>query len=169
MWSNEKLRGGAVVYRIALWYPDFVTHLFSVCTPYWVPTKNYVSVNELVKSGKLPNMGYQLQLASGEVEDKIKSRDQLRELLNGVYGGVSPNKGETAFDVRDGVRFDVLPRLLPTKLVDGATLEYYADQFAKHGMHGPSKSVPILTESSSLSNIVNWYRTREQNFKDELK
>lgn len=94
-----------------------------------------MSLEKLVHSGKLPNFAYQLQLASGVVEEKITSRDQIRQFLNGVYGGLSPER-EKAFDSRIGLHFDVLPRLLPTKLVDGATLDYYADQYAKNGMHG---------------------------------
>ncbi|KAL8690090.1 MAG: hypothetical protein Q9218_004389 [Villophora microphyllina] len=144
--------GGAVVYRIALWFPDFVTHLFSICTPYWAPTAHYVSVEKLVQSGKMPNMAYQLQLASGVVEKEVQSREQIRGFLNGTYGGLSPDHG-SGFNVRDGVHFDVLPHLMQTKLVDGDTLDYYTDQYVKNGLHG----------------TLNWYRTREQNYKDELE
>jgi len=144
---HEMCRGGAIVYRIALWYPDFVTHLFSVCTPYWAPSKEYVPLEKLVHSGRLPNFAYQLQLASGVVEEKINSRDQIRQFLNALYGGLS-SKREKAFDARHGLHSDVLPRLLPTKLVDGATLDYYADQYAKNGMHGPRKS-PLLYATST--------------------
>lgn len=131
-----KGRGGAIVYRIALWYPDFVTHLFSVCTPYWAPSKEYMPLDKLVHSGRLPNFAYQLQLASGVVEKKITSRDHIKQFLNALYGGLSPER-EKGFDSRHGLHSDVLPRLLPTKLVDGATLDYYADQYAKNGMYGP--------------------------------
>lgn len=93
-------------------------------------------MEELVKSGKRPNLTYRLQLASAIVEEKIRSKDEIRQFLNGLYGGTSLDK-EPAFDVRTGINFDVLPRLRQTKLVDGPTLVYYADQFAKNGMHGP--------------------------------
>ena len=146
----DTYRGGAVVYRIALWHPDFVTHLFSVCTPYWAPSKEYVSIETLVQSGKMPNLAYQLQLASGTVEEKIKSRDQIRQLLNGMYGGMSPDK-ERAFDVKDGIRFDLFPRLQQTKLVDGATLDYYADQYAKNGIHGTRETSLRFAEDWKLS------------------
>ena len=144
-------RGGAIVYRIALWYPAFVTHLFSVCTPYWAPSKEYISMEELVKSGKLPNFGYQLQLASGAVEDKVKTKDEIRYFLNGLYGGTSPYK-ERAVDVRQGINLDVLPRLQPTKLLDELTLDYYTEQFANHGMHGTRKSRSTICHVASLSN-----------------
>lgn len=143
-----KCRGGAIVYRIALWYPDFVTHLFSVCTPYWAPSKEYVPLEKLVHSGRLPNFAYQLQLASGVVEEKITSKDQIKQFLNALYGGLSAER-EKGFDAQHGLHLDVLPRLLPTKLVDEATLDYYADQYAKNGMHGPRESVPGYSTSMS--------------------
>ena len=88
-----------------------------------------------MKSGRLPNFGYQLQLASGVVEEHIKAREQIRMFLNCLYGGVGPN-GERGFYVREGIRFHELPILEPTKLVDGATLDYYADRYKTNGMHG---------------------------------
>lgn len=144
--------GGAIVYRIALWHPELVTHLFSVCAPYWPPTRDFVSMETLVQSGRLPNFAYQLQLASGTVEENIVSRDEIRQLLNGMYLATSPDHAR-AFDVKDGLHFDALPCMHHTKLMDGATLDYYADQYAKNGMHG----------------TLNWYRTREQNYHDELQ
>ena len=129
------LRGGAIVYRIALWYPETVTHLFAICSPYTPPSKEYVPMETIVKSGRLPNFGYQLHLASGQVEENIKSREQIKTFLNSLYGGIGPN-GERGFYVREGVRFDELPILKPTRLVDEATLDYYADQYKKNGMHG---------------------------------
>ena len=124
----------------------------------------------LVKSGRLPNMGYQLQLASGAVEENIVRKDQIRQLLDGLYGGTSPDHVR-AFDVKDGLHFDALPGLHQTQLVDGATLDYYADQYAKNGMHGTRKAQNIRIEEASEINqvIVNWYRTREQNYQDELQ
>lgn len=109
--------------------------MFSVCTPYWSPTSDYVSIEDLVKSGRLPNLGYQLQLASGIVEEKIQSKEQIRKLLNGMYGGMSSD-GRRAFDVKAGVHFDVLPQLQQTRLVNRSTLDYYADQYANNGLHG---------------------------------
>merc|ERR1712070_963162 len=43
--------GGAVVYRGAQFYPDLVSHVFSVATPYFPVTPEYRSVEELVKGG----------------------------------------------------------------------------------------------------------------------
>jgi soluble epoxide hydrolase / lipid-phosphate phosphatase len=107
------IRGGAIVYRIALWYPSLVTHIFAVCTPYTPPTTNWISPEQMVK--RLPNFTYQLQLASGDIEKSIKTRDDLRAFLNGLFGGKGPN-GEVAFVAEEGVKLDVLKKLNRTKL-----------------------------------------------------
>ncbi|KAL8901113.1 MAG: hypothetical protein Q9207_005365 [Kuettlingeria erythrocarpa] len=145
------MAGGAIVYRICLWYPNLVTHAFSVCTPYTPPTKNFTSIEDIVQRGRLPNFGYQLQLASGQLEDAIQSRQQIRQLLNALYGGRT-SSGEPGFNVEHGVQLDRLPRLNHTSLLSKKMLDYYADQYAKNGIHG----------------TLNWYRTRRLNFEDEL-
>ncbi|MCJ1368936.1 hypothetical protein MMC20_000143 [Loxospora ochrophaea] len=142
--------GGAIVYRVALWYPELVTHLFSVCTPYRPPSKTFVPLEELVKT-KLPNFTYQLQFGGKSVEEAVVSRQQIREFLNLAYGGRGPN-GEVGFTSREGVRLDMLSKANDTVLVSKEILEYYADQYARNGMHGP----------------LNWYRNREINFQEEL-
>ena len=86
-----------------------------------------------MKSGRLPNFAYQLHLASGEVEKRIKSREEMKMLLNSLYGGIGPN-GERGFYAKEGIRFNELPSLKPTKLVDDATLNYYADRYVTNGI-----------------------------------
>ena len=108
-------RGGAIVYRVALWYPELVTHLFSVCTPYRPPSKTFVPLEELVKT-KLPNFTYQLQFGGKSVEEAVVSRQQIREFLNLAYGGRGPN-GEVGFTSREGVRLDMLSKANDTVLV----------------------------------------------------
>lgn len=109
------LRGGAIAYRVALWHPEFITHLFVVCTPYWAPTKERKSLEDLVKT-RLPNFKYQLQLASGDIEKVITSRDELRQFLNALYGGRGPN-GELGFTARQGLLVENLPKLGPSRLI----------------------------------------------------
>ena len=60
--------------------------------------------------------------------------------LNALYGGRGP-KGERGFYAHKGVRFDELPILRPTQLLDEATLDYYTDQYQKNGMHGTCQDV----------------------------
>ena len=69
-----------------------------------------------------------------------------------MYGARGPN-GEFAFDAAKGVFLENLPKLGMTKLLSEAELEYYAQEYARHGLHGP----------------LNWYRNREVNYVEELE
>jgi soluble epoxide hydrolase/lipid-phosphate phosphatase len=68
-----------------------------------------------------------------------------------MYGAGGPN-GEIAFDATKGVFLENLPKLRMTKLLSEAELEYYAQEYARHGLHAP----------------LNWYRNREVNYVEEL-
>lgn len=104
------------MYRVALWHPELVSVLFSVCTPYWEPTKeNFITLDQLVKH-LLPNFGYQLHLSSGEVEKVIESKDKIKEFLNGMYGGKGPD-GKVGFSPYTGILFDNLPKLAANPLL----------------------------------------------------
>lgn len=146
-------RGGAIAYRVALWHPHLVTHLFSVCTPYSPPSKHFKPLEHYVQQGILPNLAYQLKLADGQV-DSLTSRDQIRQFLNGIFGGRGPN-GEFGFDIQHGVLLENLPTLSPTGLVNEATLDYYADQYVRNGLHG-------LCESISRSRLLDLLSDRAQ-------
>ncbi|EEP80039.1 predicted protein [Uncinocarpus reesii 1704] len=138
--------GGFVVYRIALHCPDFVTHIFSVCTPYGPPHREFVPLDELVTT-RLPFFGYQLQFVSGEVEKAIKTEKDIRQFLIALFGGRTPT-GEFGFDVKKGVLLDKLADLQPSWLL--------------------SEKV-IKAVSSIITLKINWYRIREQNYKDDLE
>ena len=143
--------GGAVVYRVALWHPNLITGLFSVCTPFWTPSAQHTPLEKLVKT-VLPNFAYQLHLASGEVEKHVKTREQIKQFLNAMYGGRGAS-GEVGFDVRSGLLFENLPRIEQSPLMTKDMLEFYADQYERNGVHGG----------------LNWYRTRDVNFEEELE
>lgn len=165
---TELARGGAIAYRIALWYPQLVTHIFSICTPYTPPSKSFTSLEEIVKSGSLPNFGYQLQFASGQLENAIQSWEQIKQMLNSLYGGRTP-KGESGFDVEHGIHLDRLPQLNHTPLVSKEMLDLYAEQYTKSGIHGSRECMEVITIwTNRLTEVVNWYRNRKQNFGDEL-
>ena len=85
--------GGIVVYRVAQWCPDLVSHVFSVCTPYWGPTDQYIPT-EVLANGPLPQFGYQLQLSSKDhvVENAVQTSEQIRKFLLGMYGGKPQSK-----------------------------------------------------------------------------
>lgn len=74
--------GGFVVYRFAMWHPELVTAVFSVCTPYQPPTKSFVSLDMVVD--RAPQFGYQKHLAGLEVEKAIDSPEKIRQFLNGM-------------------------------------------------------------------------------------
>ena len=135
---------------MAMWYPNLVSHVFSVCTPYTRPQAEYFSTESLVK-GRIPQFGYQLHLASPEVEGRIKSRDDMRKFLHGMYGARGPNR-ETIFTPVDGVLFENLDKIGKTKLATDEEMEYYVDQYMRNGLHG----------------TVNWYRNRRINYEEDL-
>ena len=105
------------MYRFALYYPGLVSHLFSICTPYTPPSSQYVALQDIVQ--RLPQFGYQVHLASGEVENVIQSPEQIRQFLNGVYGGRHPEK-KRCFDPQKGIVFEALPRVDKSPLLSDA-------------------------------------------------
>jgi len=72
-----------------------------------------MSLEDFVEA--LPHFGYQLQLASGEVENKLTTKDDMRSFLNALFGG----SGD-AFDVKSGIKFENLTTLKKTKLLSEA-------------------------------------------------
>lgn len=137
---------------MAQWYPDLVTHVIVVCTSYAKPQKEYISIEQLAASGKVAHFGYQLHLASPELEDRIKSEEDMRKLLHGMYGARGPH-GETIFSPEKGVLFENLDKIGRTRLLTDSEMDYYVSQYSRNGLHG----------------TLNWYRTRKENWKDELE
>jgi soluble epoxide hydrolase / lipid-phosphate phosphatase len=137
--------GGSVVYRTIMYHPDLVSHAFSVCTPFFPVNKKWTPFEEVVRT-RLPHFGYQLHFASGEVEKNISTRNEIRQLLASLYEGRDQND-QPAFDSSIGPVYDRLPYIGSSPLVPDDHLDFYADQFARNGMHGP----------------LNWYRTRRLN------
>ena len=108
--------GGVVVYRVALWYPELISHLFSICTPYLPPSKGpFLSIEQIVEK-HLPQFRYQIQLASGEVEKMVNSKETMYNFFKGMYGAKGPN-GEQAFDVLKGVLSKNFSKLGPCSLL----------------------------------------------------
>lgn len=143
--------GGLVVYRTAQWHPDLVTHVFSVCTPFMPISKRFVPLDQVVQA-LLPQFGYQLHFAGPEVEGAIQSEADIRQFLQGMYGGRTAG-GEPFFRPETGLDLSQLGKIGMTPLLDEAEMAYYSQQYARNGVHGPT----------------NWYRTRQLNFEDELE
>lgn len=147
-------RGGAVVWRFALWYPEMLRCVFSVCTPYFPPSEVYIPKEVLVQ--KLPNFGYQLQFAGPDVEDKVVGRDEIRGFLGILYGGSdTTGSGEKLFDAMKGVRLDKIEagEVGESPLLSKEEMDYYVGEYERNGMRGP----------------LNWYRTGKVNYDEERK
>lgn len=129
--------GGAVVYRVALYYPELISAVFSICTPYFPKRDKFVPYTTL------PNFKYQIQLASGEVEKHVVGEEKLGQFLNGMYGGKTV-KGERSFDVSIGVIYDKLTDVGPSPLLSKAEIDFYVQRYAIHGIHGPLNVSTIL-------------------------
>lgn len=136
--------GGAVVYRTAMHHPKLVSAFFSVCTPFTVPTAEYVSMTSQ------PNWRYQLQFG-GYLKDEIQGPVKIRQFLNAMFGGRGP-EGKITFDVEHGCYIENLPLFRKTRLLSEEELDYYAEAIGRNGMHGPTA----------------WYRTGELNWRDEV-
>ena len=100
--------GGAVVFRVAQWYPDLVSHVFSVCTPYFHVSDQYVPTEALVK-GPVPQFGYQLQFGSldQKVEKVVNNEAKVRKFLLGAYGG-KPSSGRKFMTPEHGIELSTI-------------------------------------------------------------
>lgn len=147
--------GGAIVYRVAQFYPKLVSAVFAICTPYEMPRPFYTPLKQLVAK-QIPNFAYQLHFVSGEIEEHVRSKREIRNFLNSLYGArtIKPDgsKGDTAFDANGRVDLALLPKMGKTRLMTEEELDYYVDEYARHGVNGP----------------LNWYRSREAMFLDDL-
>ncbi|KIW95899.1 uncharacterized protein Z519_02964 [Cladophialophora bantiana CBS 173.52] len=144
--------GGTIVYRIAQYYPDLITAVFSICTPYFPPLPKYEPLGILVQK-RLPNFGYQEHFVSGELEEVVKSKAEIRQFLVNLYGGRTKDTREVGFDANKGLDLARQARMGSTKLLADEELDYYVDEYARHGVYGP----------------LNWYRTREVNYMNEWR
>ena len=108
-------RGAALSYRIALWHPDLISHLFTVCVPYARPQPTYLSIEDLVNNSA-SHFRYQIQFADGDVEKVVHTKSDIKQFLAAMYGGRT-EKGEVGFDAEKGVLLDKLPSLKPSRLL----------------------------------------------------
>lgn len=137
------------MWRFALWHPELVISVSSICTPYWAPSKQYFPLELAVKT-VVPNFKYQLQLGGPEVEKEIVGKERLKAFLRGMYGGLTSD-GKPVFSVSQGVDFEALKDVQPGGFLDAEELDHYVEEYNRNGMRGP----------------LNWYRTRQLNFEEE--
>lgn len=142
--------GGMLVWRFALWHPEMLKGVFSICTPYVPVSAEFVDIPAMIE--KLPNFKYQAQLAGPDVEREIGSDPaKIRGLLNGIYGARGSD-GSLVFSVDHGVHFQNLDKMEKSPLLSEEEVDFYVKQYARNGMRGP----------------LNWYRTRKINYEEEL-
>ena len=110
-----------MAYRVALWHPELVTHVFTVCVPYAAPTRKYLSLEDFVAT-IAPHFAYQLQFRSGELENAIRSEEDIKKFLSALYGGRTEDR-EVGFDAQVGVLLENLSRLRPSRLLNEAVCQ----------------------------------------------
>ncbi|KAF9253525.1 hypothetical protein LCP9604111_1051 [Penicillium roqueforti] len=142
--------GAVLAYRVVLWYPELVKHIFTVSVPYSPPMTKNISIEYMVRNLS-PHFAYQLQFKSEKVEKAIRSKAEIRQFLIALYGGRT-QEGEVGFDANNGVLFDKIGQLKPSRLLSEEELDFYTDEFARNGLHGP----------------LNYYRTGDLDYDDEL-
>lgn len=142
--------GGAVVWRFALWYPEALSCVFSVCTPFWTVSEKFYTKEQVVQM--LPSFGYQVQFEGTEVEEAVVGREKIRALLSVTYGAQREDK-QPVFTVAKGVQLDLLEpeKIGESPLVSREEIDFYADEYVKNGMRGP----------------LCWYKTNKVNFDEE--
>jgi pimeloyl-ACP methyl ester carboxylesterase len=148
--------GGAVAWRFALWYPERLLGVFSVCTPYWPPNPGpIVSKADLVK--RLPNFGYQVQFEGRDIERVVVGPARTRAFLSVAYGAKgkdgSEKGGKALFNTSHGVDLDAVEQdqVGESPLLSKEEMDYYVQEFTRQGMKGPT----------------NWYRTLKVNYDEE--
>ncbi|EXJ69316.1 uncharacterized protein A1O5_07352 [Cladophialophora psammophila CBS 110553] len=143
--------GGAIVYRVAQYYPALVTAVFSICTPFFLPSAKYEPLAQLMDK-RLPNFAYQLHYVSGEIEEAVHSMMEIRQFLDNIYGGRTSD-GRDGFDAEKGIDLGVQREIGKNQLLNEEEMKYYVAEFARHGLNGP----------------LNWYRSREENYVNEWR
>ncbi|CCF42719.1 hypothetical protein CH063_12635 [Colletotrichum higginsianum] len=145
--------GGAVVYRAALWHPELVSAFFVISTPFAAPRLTYVD-----QATALPTLHYQLQFRTDAVQDYIGLGDaqnatRVRQILNTIYGVTLPGGGSAFNSSGDGFTFELLDAVTEdTPLLTEEELDLYVDSYT----------------SDPFNRTLNWYRTGELNWQDEL-
>lgn len=113
--TNSKNRGAALAYRVALWHPELVSHVFTLCVPYAAPTRHYIPLEDFVAT-IAPHFAYQLQFRSGGLEKVIRSEEDIKKFLSALYGGRTEDR-QVGFDAEEGVLLENMARLQPSRLL----------------------------------------------------
>ena len=145
--------GGVLVWRVALWHPELIKGVFSVCTPFNNPSETFMDLEDIIARGQVRNFTYQLHLRGPEVETAIQGEEKIRQFLNATFGARGPN-GEGVWNVNKGILLENLGVPLRGGLLSGEELACYTRRF-------------MTQPAPQLRGPLNWYRTRRINFEEE--
>jgi pimeloyl-ACP methyl ester carboxylesterase len=138
-----------IVQRVALWFPEKVLAVASVCVPFTQPQGTYIPIKQLVK--RLPNFAYQIYFASPEAEQDLSSPENIERFLKALYrvNGDGPISWNSDRNLVAGLGNPTLSKLWETQDV----WKFYLSSFQRVG---------------SLRGPLTYYKTRELNYNDEL-
>jgi pimeloyl-ACP methyl ester carboxylesterase len=86
------------------------------------------------------------------MEERVRSKSELRQYLAGAFLAQGPD-GVVIATALGGMNWENLSKLGKCPLLDDEEIDYYVNEYARHGLDGP----------------LNWYRNREVNFVDEYQ
>ncbi|KAI7782140.1 epoxide hydrolase [Diaporthe eres] len=145
--------GGGVVYRAAMWHPELVAAFYCTNTPLVPPQAAHTDM-----AHSWSGFHYQLQLRTNTIQDYLgpvgqQDATRVRKLLNAIYG-VTGSTGKLAIDVTgEGLDFGLLEGVNgDTPLLTKKQIDYFVESFTKN----------------PFNNTLNWYRTSERNWEEEL-
>ncbi|XP_063771095.1 bifunctional epoxide hydrolase 2 [Pseudophryne corroboree] len=142
--------GGAVVWNIALFYPERVRAVASLNTPFFAANPE-VRASERVKAN--PLFDYQIYfqepgVAEAELEKNLERTFKIFFRGTGEKDKLPPFIGTSSVCARGGLFVD-LPEEIPLcKILGESELQFYVAQFKKSGFRGP----------------LNWYRNMDRSW-----
>ncbi|CAG8468230.1 9424_t:CDS:2 [Ambispora gerdemannii] len=87
--------GGVVVWRMALYYPERVKSVISICTPYIPPRDRYYNIETIARM--IPTFQYQIYLSHPKAEIELDSNAEAF-----FKGSMRTSKKEDEFKLFDG-------------------------------------------------------------------
>uniref|UniRef100_A0A6B2LB86 AB hydrolase-1 domain-containing protein n=1 Tax=Arcella intermedia TaxID=1963864 RepID=A0A6B2LB86_9EUKA len=142
--------GGALVWRMCLYYPERVLAVASFCTPYTPPKDTYVSIQDIVKV--LPQFAYQLYFQTDQARIEFESNLELffKTFLRGAKVKTPVNPPPFVYSA--GPILPTVPKDLDIHpMLTQQEFNYYVQQYKHSGLKG----------------ALNWYRTHKINFEIE--
>lgn len=122
--------GGMIATRTYLHHPDLVSHIFTLGTPYLPPEKEWLEFDQYI--AKYPTFKYQGQFAGKALEERLSSKEALRQFWIATYGGRGPN-GEAAFSTERAL-FENWPLLQRSDQLTEEELIFYVEEYARNGI-----------------------------------